>query len=809
MNAPVVTGTPPTVERLHALFPGLEGSHGESRLLEQQEGRGKVEAISKWVHSPVTIELWEQHLRGKLGLGVAPLRRDGSCRFGAIDIDDYKALDWERLERELVRLELPLILCKSKSGGAHLYLFTSEAMPADLLRRRLTQWTGALGLGIKEIFPKQDRLLKDDDYGNWINMPYFGGDLSPRHAISNGQPLSIEGFLKQATAAAVRLDELQNFKLPGTDETDPLYEAPPCLQCLAKTGCPEGNRNKFLFNLGVYARNRFGDDYAEKLDAFNQQLMDSPLGHKEVASVVKSVGKKDYAYTCKDEPIRGVCDRETCLTRDFGVGGGSRGRRPTAIEIMLGAVTEAGGELWHTGDARTFLSLSINGRREHFSMKSTALRRFLVQSYGKVRGAAPNNEALQNIIALLDARAVHEGSEFPVAVRIAQESGAIYIDLANEAREAVRIDATGWEITTDVPVRFHRPANMKPLPRPERGGSVEALRPFVTVENEADWCLLVAFIVGCLRPRGPYPQLHISGANGSAKSMLARINVSLLDPRTPELRSAPGGDRDLMIYAQRTHLLAYDNLSHVSGDFSDALCRISTGGGLGTRTLYSDDDETTFDVMRPVILTGINEIAMRADLRDRALMLALPSIPADKYRDEETLWAEFNTVRPLVLGALYDAVSRALRDWSATSLESSPRMADFARWVTAAELGLGWERGTFLRVYAARRNEAAIRAVEQDVFASAISDLVDESDYELSPRGLLELLGNMVGAEVVRQPFWPKTPRALSAALKRAERDLLTVGVVVESGRGAERWISLTKVGRTGAPRNKPYVPSV
>ncbi len=82
-----------------------------------------------------------------------------------------------------------------------------------------------------------------------------------------------------------------------------------------------------------------------------------------------------------------------------------------------------------------------------------------------------------------------------------------------------------------------------------------------------------------------------------------------------------------MIGATNNWVVVLDNLTSMPPWLSDGLCRLSTGGGLATRTLYSDDQETFLDAMRPTILNGITEFISRGDLIDRCLFIHLPAIP--------------------------------------------------------------------------------------------------------------------------------------------------------------------------------------
>src|SRR5205807_197923 len=118
------------------------------------------------------------------------------------------------------------------------------------------------------------------------------------------------------------------------------------------------------------------------------------------------------------------------------------------------------------------------------------------------------------------------------------------------------------------------------------------------------WTLLVGWLLGAFSPHGPYAMLALHGEQGSAKSTTARILRSLIDPNTSDLRSEPRNARELMIAATDGWVLAFDNLSDIQSWLSDALCRLSTGGGFATRQLHTDDEEVLFDAQRPLLITG-------------------------------------------------------------------------------------------------------------------------------------------------------------------------------------------------------------
>jgi hypothetical protein len=303
-------------------FEGLNRAYGQYKE-KTRKGATKIQGHARTIREAPTPDIWEKHLDGEIGIGIVPIMDDSNCVFGAIDIDDY-GLNIEKLESDLISLELPLILCRTKSGGAHLYLFLEEPASCDLVRKKLMEWAVVLGHSGVEVFPKQTRLANEHDIGNWINMPYYNASKTNRYAIVGGKKLSAEQFIDFAKKIEVGVDELKKFEVAQDSSLgDLLFEAPPCLQTLARRGFGEGNRNNALFNIAVYLRNRYGeDDWADKLDKYNQEFMEKPLGHKEVAQITRSVNRKSYGYKCEDHPIAQVCNKQICLSRKFGVGTG-------------------------------------------------------------------------------------------------------------------------------------------------------------------------------------------------------------------------------------------------------------------------------------------------------------------------------------------------------------------------------------------------------------------------------------------------------------------------------------------------------
>jgi hypothetical protein len=352
---------------------------------------------------------------------------------------------------------------------------------------------------------------------------------------------------------------------------------------------------------------------------------------------------------------------------------------------------------------------------------------------------------------------------------------------------------------------------------PVHGGSVEALRSFLNLKTDTDFVLVVAWTLACLRDRGPYPVIVLSGEQGSAKSTFSAILRALLDPNTAPLRALPREDRDLFIAASNGYVLAFDNVSGLPAWISDTLCRLATGAGFAVRQLYTDQDEVLFNASRPVILNGIEDIVTRPDLADRAILLTLEPIPEESRRPEAELWAAFELECPRILGALLNAVVEGLRRLPETRLPKLPRMADFALWATACETSL-WGTGTFWAAYCGNRDEAVEGVIDADPVAAAVrAVMATRTVWTGTASDLLGALAGVADERVATSKTWPDSPRALAGRLRRAATFLRKIGIEIgfaREGRARTRTIHITTAHTlagleyAGAPPSEPSASS-
>lgn len=455
-------------------------------------------------------------------------------------------------------------------------------------------------------------------------------------------------------------------------------------------------------------------------------------------------------------------------------------------------------ELFHDEQNRPHARRREGGPRGAFKIPSRECRRILQRGYRDAAGRYPSPQTLTAAMDALAAEAVHEGPQERVFLRVGGDTGRVLFSLADDAGSVVEADRRGWSVVSSTAVQFARRETIQAVPAPKPGGSLELLREFINVEAEEDFMLLAAWLVMALCPSGPYPVLIIQGEQGSAKSTASRVLKALVDPVAAPVRSAPTGLRDLAVAAESNWVLVFDNLSGLPPWLSDAICRLSTGGGFGTRALYTDDEERVFDQMRPVVLNGIDGVATRQDLLDRAIVIRLPKIPDGSYLDEATFWARFEEARPRILGVLFAGVSHAAGHLREADGLTSPRMADFARWAATAVTPFGWTAEAFLTAYGDNRATALRTSLDGSLVADKLTGWLQEQNgsWEGPPTQLHGLLKQRMAPDQMRR--FPANAQSLSRQLTLLAPALRTEGVHVEFthlGRGKEkmRWLRVTR----------------
>ncbi|MGW2365118.1 hypothetical protein ACWCZ5_05985 [Streptomyces sp. NPDC001667] len=413
-----------------------------------------------------------------------------------------------------------------------------------------------------------------------------------------------------------------------------------------------------------------------------------------------------------------------------------------------------------------------------------SLRQQLTREYINSYKGTPSQSALADAVNALDALSI-EAPEGDVWLRVApdpRDPAVTWLDLGRPDGQSVRIAPDGWTLTTPDPEEgpvWRRSKLVGELPLPERpaGGWQTAMASFAELLpfTETTLPLAVAWVLAALRPSLPRPIAYLTGEQGTGKSTSGRMLVGLLEGVRAPLRQPPASIRDFGVTASAGWILPMDNLSSISDDLSQALCRAVTGDAQTGRALYSDDDVSVLDYQRPVLLTGIDVGAVDNDLAERMMPLELQAIT--KRRTITELWGAYERAHPQLLGALLDLAVLVWADLPAAAedLAHLPRMADFAELLHALDRVTGWQG---LRAFYATQDGLVDTVLDGQPVTAALRD------WALSPAfpvggwtGTMTELHTLLSARSMAGERWPRTPGVLSARLRKAAPALRSRGI--------------------------------
>jgi hypothetical protein len=435
--------------------------------------------------------------------------------------------------------------------------------------------------------------------------------------------------------------------------------------------------------------------------------------------------------------------------------------KPSQADILIRIAT---GEayLFHDEARDGYASLPINGHRETWPLRSKFFKQWLVRRFYEQTEKSPNNEAIRQALNVIEAKAVFDGPEIKLNLRVAEHEGALWYDPANDAWQAVKITPDGWEIVDNPPILFRRYKNTAAQVLPQRGGSLEALRKYINpysrggnvstsglealrkyinLKDDEDWLLLIALIVHAFVPGIPHAIPVFYGDKGAAKTTAQRVIRKLVDPAIRDTMTLPNDKNELVLMLMTNYAPCFDNLDGLSPWQSDMLCQAATGGGISKRELYTDTDEVILSFLRCPMLNGINLVASRDDLLDRCVLFKLERIDEEERKTETEFWREFDKDRPYILGAIFDVLAKALQIYPDVKLPVLPRMADFATWGYAIMEAAGDMGEAFLRAYRKNIAGAVEEAVTNDIVGAVIAEFMDgKEEWEGTATELLEAL---------------------------------------------------------------------
>jgi hypothetical protein len=466
------------------------------------------------------------------------------------------------------------------------------------------------------------------------------------------------------------------------------------------------------------------------------------------------------------------------------------GKKKSVAQLLIELALKSG-TLWHDSTGAGWIDFTVDGNQQTARIRSKRFRDFLSRVLWQREKRSVSSEGWSEAVNILEGLARFDGPEREAFLRVGKHEGAIYIDLGTEDWRIIRVSPTGWDIIpySECPIRFYRADCQLPLPIPTRDGSLDDLWRLLNVK-EADRPLVLGWILSTMTPDGSKPILCFSGEKGSGKSSAASLLKRLTDPTNVDMAGGVEEQRQFAVAAANRWVLCFDNLTHLSTEQQNLLCRASTGGGFTYRALYTDLDEVSVKYLRPQILTGVDLVPTRSDILERCLIVRLERIPEKNRLSERKLESLTSSLLPGIYGSLLDLMATALRNLPTIELDELPRMGDFYELCIAAGIP------SFVEVYATNIKTGNQAAVEANPLTDGILALLDAHNGYWEGTST-ELVRKLQELDPTSREFQKLSASSVGKKMASSLRsDLAAVGVTVKQGKGnkGQRYLVLSRV---------------
>jgi hypothetical protein len=427
---------------------------------------------------------------------------------------------------------------------------------------------------------------------------------------------------------------------------------------------------------------------------------------------------------------------------------------PPVADRLVYYVREAGWPLFvdQHAEAHTF----ADGQ----AIPIARINRLLTKLLYEHEERAPSNDGLIAGRRVLDMLAHESGEVRELHTRAAFHEGAVFYELA--PGRVVRIDEKGWDIDPDPPVYFRAVKNLKALPDPVEGGKLEDITAWVNLKSPKDKRLFLTHITMTALAHVQRYILQATGVMGSGKSTASRVVKRLLDPTANEAVTID--KRDFLQKAAHCYVLVLDNQNYFPEWFQDTLGRLVTGESDSKRVLYTDEDDLIWSMMRAVVLNGINPPSDRSDVQDRTLPIELDRLPKEGRLPEDDFWMKFYMKHPELLGAVFTALSGALRERHNITLDEKPRLADWGLYAASLYKDQGWGVDQFVEDWETVEKNQQQGTLDGSIVAQVIISYMKNHDRVEQPAAKLHATLEDHAEDdfdLSRDKTWPKTGRTL------------------------------------------------
>ena len=542
----------------------------------------------------------------------------------------------------------------------------------------------------------------------------------------------------------------------------------------------EGGRNEAAASMAgkILSSNISEEKGWNEFTTWNTKIT-KPLPEEELRSVWNSVKKYNNQNRSQNTP--------------------EKKEKKSQTERLLEIVESKNIVFFHDERNNGYLHIQINDHKEVWPCRGRDLKDWLSNQFWIAEHNSPSGESIRSVTATLEGKARFEGEQINLSNRSATRDTEIWYDLTNNLWQAVKITTEGWEIISEPPILFRRYSHHKAQIVPIHQGDANLIFNYVNITKQKQRLLLLVYVISCFVPEIAHVILIIFGSQGSAKSTLSKILRRIKDPSLLEVASLPKSTQELIQILDHNDFIFFDNVSHISEEISDLLCKAVTGSGFSKRILYTDDEDHICSFKRCIGINGINIVSTRADLLERSLLVELDRIESHNRKSEKEINDKFERDLPIILGGIFDVLVKAMKKRSEINLTdlALPRMADFALWGCAISEALGFTKEEFLSAYKENIVQQTWTALNENVVGSAVLAFMEnKTEWDGTASELLQQLTTTAYVEDINifEKYWPKASNFLTRRLNELKVPLKEAGITINTtSNGKIRKVTLTK----------------
>lgn len=270
--------------------------------------------------------------------------------------------------------------------------------------------------------------------------------------------------------------------------------------------------------------------------------------------------------------------------------------------------------------------------------------------------------------------------------------------LADRLHKVIQVTGDSWGVSETPQHKFLSTKAFGEQVEPVKSDKnlLDLLAPIVNLRGD-DLVLFALWLTQAFSC-GSHYGVMLSAERGSGKSSLTRAISKLIDPSEVDTAIMQTKLEDFQNYLANHYLVSFDNVREIPTDYSDTLCAAITGSTVPKRQLFKDRDEVRLKLHNIVVMNGIDIFPKESDLAERFLYFKLGKIKPTEAKTDYELEQTLEENRPLILGCIFDLLSKASLLIKGLLPKKPTRMMDAYTEMLAIAKAMGLTEGEFHRI---------------------------------------------------------------------------------------------------------------